>query len=139
MRMRYFVDVNADLFREQAPADGVSAILAHELVHIVALSRGNRIRRFGLVRLISGRYTAKFERGTDLEAIQRGYGDGLKKYRVWVYTHIPPAKLPDKLRNYFSPEEIAAIQIKTKQQPGLFAYWHRHVPANLQEIQKGGP
>jgi hypothetical protein len=137
MRMRYFVDVNPALFQEQAPSDGVCAILAHELVHAVSLSRGNRIRRFGLVRLLSKEQAAKFERRADLEAIHRGYGDGLRSYRIWVYAHIPPNKLQEKRRNYFSPEEIAAIQKKVQERPDLFAYWSTHVPANLQEIQNG--
>jgi len=41
----------------------------------------------------------------------------LKSYRAWVYGHILPSKLPEKLRNYFSPEEIAAIQIKLQEEP----------------------
>ena len=122
MPMQYFVDVNPALFQEQAPSDGVCAILAHELVHIVSLSRGNRIRRLGLVRLLSKRQTAKFERRTDLEAIHRGYGDGLRTYRKWVYAHISPDKLPEKRRNYFSPEEIGAIQILLQERPELFGY-----------------
>jgi hypothetical protein len=135
MPMQYFVDVNPALFQEQAPSDGVCAILAHELVHIVSLSRGNRIRRLGLVRLLSKRQTAKFERRTDLEAIHRGYGDGLKRYREWVYVHIPPQKLPEKQRNYFSPEEVATVQILLQERPELFGYWRRHVPMSVQEIQ----
>ena len=137
MPMQYFVDVNPALFQEQAPSDGVCAILAHELVHIVSLSRGNRIRRFGLIRLLSNRQTAKFERRTDLEAIHRGYGDGLRSYRKWVYVHISPNKLPEKRRNYFSPEEIGAIQILLQERPELFGYWNAHVPMSLQEIQNG--
>jgi hypothetical protein len=137
MPMRYFADVNPALFQEQAPSDGFCAILAHELAHVVSLSRGNRIRRFGLVRLLSKRQTAKFERRTDLEAIHRGYGDGLKSYREWVYAHIPPHKLPEKRRNYFSPGEIGAIQILLKKRPELFGYWNGHVPMSLQEIQNG--
>ena len=134
--MRYFVDVNPALFQKQSPSDGVCAILAHELVHVVSLSRGNRIRRFGLVRLLSKQQTAKFERRTDLEAIHRGYGDGLKSLRGWVYAHIPPNKLKEKRRNYFSPEEIAAIQKQLQERPDVFDYWSQHVPANLQEIQR---
>src|SRR6266852_2767066 len=136
MRMRYFVDVNPALLQRQAPSNGTCAIVAHELAHVASLSRGNRIRRLGLIRLISERYTVKFERGADLEAIHRGYGDGLKAYRTWVYNHIPPDKLPQKLRTYFSPEEITAIQVKLREQPNLFEYWKRHVPTNLQEIQR---
>jgi hypothetical protein len=137
MPMRYFADVNPALFQEQAPSDGVCAILAHELAHVVSLSRGNRIRRFGLVCLVSKRQTAKFERRTDLEAIHRGYGDGLKSYREWVYAHLPPHKLPEKRRDYFSPEEIVAIQILLEKRPELFGYWNAHVPMSLQEVQNG--
>jgi hypothetical protein len=136
MRMRYFVDFNPALLQRQAPSDGTCAIMAHELAHVASLSRGNRIRRLGLIRLISERYTVKFERGADLEAIHRGYGDGLKAYRTWVYSHIPPDRLQQKLRTYFSPEEITAIQVKLQEQPDLFEYWKRHVPTNLQEIQR---
>jgi hypothetical protein len=136
MRMRYFVDVNPALLQRQAPSDGVCAILVHGFAHVVSLSRGNRIRRLGLIRLISERYTVKVERGADLEAIHRGYGDGLKAYRTWVYNHIPPDRLQQKLRTYFSPEEIAAIQTKLQEQPDLFDYWKRHIPRNLQEIQR---
>ena len=133
-RMRYFLEVNPDIATRQAPTDGVCAILAHELVHIAALSHGNRIHRLGLVRLFSKRYTATFERRTDLDAIHRGYGDGLKNYRNWVYNHIPPGNLKQKKRNYFSPEEIENIQRRLREKPELFVYWSKHVPLNLQEV-----
>ena len=136
MPMRYYADVNPAVLQRQAPSDGVCAIIAHELAHVASLIRGNRTRRLGLIRLISERYTVKFERGADLEAIHRGYGDGLKAYRTWVYNHIPPDRLQQKLRTYFSPEEIEAIQMKLQEQPDRFEYWKRHVPTNLQEIQR---
>jgi hypothetical protein len=135
-RMRYFVEVNPTLFDKQAPSDGVCGVLAHELSHVVALSRGNRIRRLSLIRLLSIGYTAQFERKTDLEAIHRGSGDGLKSYRTWVYAHIPASALPAKRRNYFSPEEIEAIQQRLRGQPGLFAFWKKHAPRNLAEIER---
>lgn len=138
MPMCYFVDVNPALFLGPPVSDGTCAILAHELAHVVSLSRGNRIRRLGLIRLLSQRYAVKFERGADLEAIHRGYGDGLKTYRTWVYSHVPPGKPQEKRRNYFSPEEITALQMKLQEQPDLFQYWSLHVPTNLQEIQRTG-
>ena len=135
-RMRYFVEVNPALFGQQAPPEGVCAVLAHELSHVVSLNHGSRIRRLSLIRLLSRSYTAQFERKTDLEAIHRGYGDGLKSYRAWVYAHIPAGALPAKRRNYFSPEEITAIQQRTRERPGLFVSWSKHAPQNLQEILK---
>jgi len=131
--MRFRVEVNPKLYSEKAPGDGVCAILAHELVHVTDLKRGNRIRRFGLVRLLSGRYTARFERKTDLEAIARGYGEGLKGYRAWVYGHVPPGKVEGKKRRYFSPEEIAAIEKGLHQKPELLDYWRKRVPMSLEE------
>ena len=134
-RMRFFIEVNPEMFQQQAPSDGVCGILAHELVHVVSLSHGNRIRRFGLVRLLSKSRTSRFERGADLEAIHRGYAEGLKSYRNWLYAHVPAGKVPEKRRNYFSPVEIDAVEEQLRAQPDLYEYWRKHVPMNLQEIQ----
>jgi hypothetical protein len=132
--MHYFVEMNPRIIVAGPPSPGFCAILAHELVHIKGMSRGNRVRLLGMVRLVSPGYTAKFERSADLEAIQRGYGEGLSAYREWVYQHIPPSALKRKRRNYFSPEEIAAILRLSEADPSLPAYWKKHVPLNLQQI-----
>jgi hypothetical protein len=133
-RMHYFVEMNPRIAAIGPPERGVCAILAHELVHIFRMSAGNRIRLFGLVRLASAGYTARFERAADLEAIRRGYGAGLATYREWVYKNIPAKALKQKKRNYFSPEEITAILRLSAADPGLFAYWGKHVPMNLEQI-----
>jgi hypothetical protein len=137
--MRYTVQVNPRLFAEQAPVAGVCGILAHELAHVVALRHGNRIRRLGLVRLLGGKSTRRFERGTDLEAIQRGYAAGLKDYRSWIYAHIPARDLETKRRRYFTPEEIDAIEKRLREEASALAYFRRHVPLNLAEIQAAMP
>jgi hypothetical protein len=134
-RMQYFVEVNPELFARDAPADGVCAILGHEMAHIADFSHGNRIRLFRLVRLLSSGYTVRFERKADLEAIRRGFGPGLINYRNWVYANIPAAKIEEKKRNYFSPQEISAIQELTRANPQLFDYWKRKVPLNQNEIE----
>ena len=138
MKVRFFVEVNPVLFSLSPPSDAVCAILAHELSHVTAMSHGNRLREFGLVRLLSKRFTPKFERRTDLEAIHRGYGDGLESYRRWVYAHVPADKLAAKKRNYFSPEEIEAIEGRLRAEPGLYEYWRRQVPLNLGQIKAAG-
>ncbi len=106
--MRYFVEVNPEAFARQAPADGLCAIVAHELVHVRQMSRGNRIRILGFVRMLSRSYTTKLERATDREAIRRGYGRGLIAYRRWLYANIPAASVAAKRRDYLMPEEIVA-------------------------------
>lgn len=105
-RMRYFVEVNPRLLELNPPPDGVCAILGHELAHIGSMNRGNRLRLFALVRLASAGYTTRFERKADMEAIRRGFGPGLKRYREWVYRNIPPETVARKKRDYLTPEEI---------------------------------
>jgi hypothetical protein len=133
--MRYFVEVNPELFTRGAPADGVCAILGHEMAHVADLSHGNRIRLFRLIKLLSSGYTIRFERRADLEAIRRGFGPELIAYRNWVYNNIPPAKVPEKKRNYFSPPEITVILELTRTNRQLFDEWKRTVPLNQAEIE----
>ncbi len=133
-RMRYLVFVNPRVFEMQAPEEGVRAIIAHELAHLVCFKHRNRVRLVGLVRLTSNHFTARFERWADLKAISLGYGEGLKEYRQWLYCNVPASKLADKQRNYFSPDEINAISSKARARPELFEYWLKHVPLNMNQI-----
>jgi hypothetical protein len=133
-KMRYFVRVNPRLFAQAAPEAGIRAIIAHELGHVFDFQRKNRVKLLGLVRLVSKNYTARFERRTDLQAISRGYGDGLKAYRTWLYQNVPAEKLAEKKRNYFSPEEIEAIQTQLIVNPSQINYWFKHVPLKLEDI-----
>lgn len=135
-RLRYLLKVNRRVFADGAPEDGVRAILAHELAHVLFYHSRNRLALLGLVRLVSKGYTAHFERGADLVAIERGYGDGLKSYRAWLYMHIPPNKIEEKKRNYFSPAEIDALQLALRNHPELMKRWHQHPPRSLVEIER---
>lgn len=135
MPMRYVIKVNADVWSRQAPEESVRAILVHELAHVQQLSHGMRVRRLGLMRLLFDRSEARFERTADLIAIERGFGRGLRVYREWLYRNIPPGAERQKRRNYFSPEEIDAIDRRTRERPDLFHYWRRKVPMNLTDIE----
>ena len=118
-RMRYVMSVNSQLCSLQAPEDGVRAIMAHELAHVVYYKRGSRWRLFGMVRYLSPQWRANFERGADRAAIHRGFGPGLKAYRLWLYRNVPPDKLPEKMRNYLSPDEIeVAVRLAATGQTG---------------------
>ena len=133
-RMQYLVFVNPRVFDLGAPDAGVRAILAHELGHVLYFKTRNRLKLLGLVRLASKASTQRFERWADLQAISRGYGEGLKDYRQWVYQNIPASKLAAKRLNYFSPDEIDAILFASRARPDLLAYWLKHVPLNLDQI-----
>jgi len=108
-RMRYSILANERLATLDAPAEGVRAIVAHELAHVAYYRSGPRVRLLGLVRLVNPAARARFERAADREAIRRGYGPGLKAYRVWLYGHIPKDKVSAKKRDYLTPDEIDAI------------------------------
>jgi len=133
-RMRYLIFVNQRAFDREAPDTGVRAILAHELGHVLYFKTRNRLKLMGLVRLASKTSTHRFERWADLQAISRGYGEGLKEYRQWVYRNIPASKLDPKRLTYFSPDEIDAILLASRARPDLLEYWLKHVPLDLHQI-----
>lgn len=107
-RMQYVIRVNDGPGIRTAPADADRAILAHELAHVQYYASGNRIHLLGLIRFSCARYRRNFERQADLEAIQLGYAQGLKNYRLWLYQHVSAKALLEKKRDYLSPEEIDA-------------------------------
>lgn len=135
-KMQYKIEVNPAVYVRNAPEDGIKAILAHELAHIVYYRGKNRAQLLGLGKLAADKsFTAKFERKADLEAIAAGYGEGLIAYRKWLYKNIGPEKLEEKRRNYFSPEEIELILQIMKKKPGVINYWRENVPRNLEDIR----
>ena len=134
-KLRYLLKVNRRLFDQAATEAALRAILAHELGHILAFKSKARWRLLALVQLPSPVFTARFERRTDLLAIARGYGVGLKAYREWLYQHIPARKLTEKKRNYFSPAEIDALLHKMQTQPERLKSWLKHPPRSLPEIE----
>jgi hypothetical protein len=138
-RMRFYVEVNPLVFDRGAPEQGVRAIIAHELEHVLYFSKRPRIRMLSIAGLASSDFTARFERRADLRAIGRGYGSGLILYRQWLYGNITDSALKEKRRDYFSPEEIAAIQLIIQKRPEALRGWLRHVPLNIEDIKKQSP
>ena len=133
--LHFLLQINPQVFDKNAPENGIRAIIAHELAHAAYYKRHNRFELLGLINLQSKSFTARFERGADLQAIKRGYGAGLKDYREWLYNNIPATKIAAKKRDYFSPEEIDLILNAIKEKPGLIDYLIKNVPRNLAEIQ----
>ena len=82
----------------------------------------------------------RFERRADLEAISRGYAEGLKTYRQWLYQHVSGTKLGTKLKEkqqtYFSPTEIDVPASVIETCPGLLQFWMKNPPLNLKEIEE---
>ena len=136
-KLRYTIMFNPEALNRQAPAEGLRAIVAHELAHIDYFRSHSRISLLGLVLMLSPSFATRFERQADLEAIALGYGPGLQVFRTWVYRNVPAERVEEKKRDYFSPEEIEAILRAQKQHPGIMGTFSRCVPRNLAEIELG--
>lgn len=135
-KIQTIIFVNPLVFEKNAPENGIRAILAHELAHALYYQGKNRLQLFGLVKLLNGESSAKFERGADLVAIFRGYGKGLIEYREWLYTNIPPQNIAIKKRNYFTPEEINLLILTFEANKSVFERLSKNVPLNLIELEK---
>ena len=135
-QLRYQVLYNPAALSRRAPPDGLRAILAHELAHIDYFHRESRMGLVSLVLLLSAPFAARFERAADLEAIWLGYGPGLESYRVWLYRNVPPSRMEEKRRDYFSPEEIEAILRAAQQNPQIMGVFSACVPRGLKEVER---
>lgn len=135
-KMRHIIYVNPKMLELNAPEEGIRGILAHELAHIVYYTKKNRFELLGLLSLASNDFTAKFERKADLEAIARGYGEDLIKYREWLYQNIPANDLASKKHNYFTPEEISLIIPAIEKDADLIERLRKDIPRNLEETEQ---
>ncbi len=106
----YVIRFHPSVLKSDLKDAALDAILAHELCHIV-MYRG--MSNFALVQLAlqyhfgSEEFQSQFERATDLQTVERGYRDGLKDYRVWLYKQLSPEDVPQKKRLYLTPEELS--------------------------------
>lgn len=135
-QLRMSILINPIVYSRNAPAQGLRAILAHELAHILYFKRKNRLQLLGLIGLVNGGFNAKFERRADLVAIERGYGIGLIEYRKWLYQNINEGEISDKKRNYFTPEEIALVITAINENPGIIKVLKKNVPGDLKEVKE---
>jgi hypothetical protein len=113
-RMRYVIRVNSGATLLPAPEDARQAIVAHELAHLAYYAKGNRLHLLGLLRFPGKGFRERFEKRADVEALKRGYAQGLKQYRIWLYEHVTPSSLVEKKRDYLSPDEIDALDRTTR-------------------------
>jgi len=135
-RLHYMVFVNPETFRRGVPVDALRAIVAHELAHINYYQSQSRMGLLSLVRLLVPASNARFERKADLDAIALGYAPGLRSFRLWLYRNIPADRMSEKMRDYYSPEEIDALLMAEGERPGSMSTFIRCVPRNLAEIHE---
>jgi len=133
-KLRYMILFNSDAILRQVPAEGLRAIVAHELAHINYYESQSWMGLVSLVGLLLPSFTARFERKADLDAIALGYGPGLEIYRTWLYRNIPREAEGEKKRDYYAPQEIEALLQAETKHPGIMSKFRRCIPRNLGEI-----
>ncbi len=138
----YLVNYNPRILELNCPTVAIEGILAHELSHTLDYVKGGipaLLEVLNAIRLPLS--NQRYERHTDLQAIFRGYGEGLIAYRQWIYPRLTPSELREKRRNYYTPEEIQLIMTTYQQQPvaeqkSLEQLLLQTVPLNLNDLRK---
>jgi len=76
-----------------------------------------------------------FERLTDIDAITRGYGKGIKAYREIVFQGLSENQKRIKSERYFTVEELDEIIAAHQYYPQLREGWLKEPPLNIARIQ----
>jgi len=110
----YVIQVNPGLFARQLPLEAARAILAHELSHTLDYQRQglSGLARVGWQVMFHNQH---YEHRTDIQAISRGFGEGLIAYREWIYGQIPPTDLAKKQSTYYQPAQIRQLMQRWEQ------------------------
>lgn len=107
-KRRAKLKVNKSIF-QCAPSDNaLRAILIHEAKHLLDYFSLNFT---GYLKLLNA-YTdshrrAKYERSTDLYVLEKGFKEGLKEYREWIYLRLKPEEIKTKQCFYLTANEIS--------------------------------
>lgn len=108
MKRTYGIQINEKIFQCSPTADAIRAILVHEIKHIQDYTRMGMfsLESFALKYALNKKFRTRYERTTDLAALELGLAEGLKEYREWLYQWLNHRQLATKKRFYFTPEEI---------------------------------
>jgi hypothetical protein len=102
----YRIMVNQRLLDTPPSPVALDAILTHELKHVADYSRLNWPALFWFGMKYELFPIAGYEHKTDEAALANGQACGLIEYRLWLYSHEAGKGLEEKVRDYYSPDEI---------------------------------
>jgi hypothetical protein len=104
----YSLHYNTRLLDDPPSPAAVTAILIHELKHIRDYTRMSSIDLIAFAIRYSTQDTRAYEHQTDEYVLQHRWGPALKLYRLWLYAHEDDAGRQEKMRIYYTPDEIDA-------------------------------
>lgn len=136
-KVRYKITINPKLFNMELPLFALEGILAHELAHTAYYVSQGRMATImtGLVFLNHSKHI-DFERRTDIDAITRGYGEGIKAYREIIYHELTDEQRIIKNQRYLSVDEIDELIVAYRNYPELKEFWLEKPPLNIADIRR---
>ena len=104
----YTMMYNPVLFEDPPSWAAVEAIVLHEFKHTIdyTMMNGQELAEFGV--WYANGDISEYEHETDEFALELGFAEGLKAYRLWLYDHVSPETAEQKRYDYYTPEEIDA-------------------------------
>jgi hypothetical protein len=116
--------------------EALYGVLAHELSHIVHYKHTSPLGLIGIgIKTTNSRTNARFERGTDIQTVARGYGPQLRSYRLWLTKVLSTNEVEQKFQTYLSPNEVNLVQAALVKCPKVYDSWMKRAPLNLEEIK----
>jgi hypothetical protein len=132
---RYKIAVNPELFALEVPNDALAGVVAHELAHTLDYQRRDRLGLMELLpALVFSDANVRFERWTDLQAVARGYGPSLLRYRQWQRSVLTDAQWRRKLITYYGPRDLALLIDVRGRCPQAFYAMLSRPPRSTREI-----
>jgi len=104
-RRRYRVHYSTELFADPPPPDAVVAILDHELEHVRHYTTMSSATLAGFALDYAVGRAARYERATDQHPVAVGCGEGLARYREWLYARLTERQQRRKQVIYLTPDE----------------------------------
>lgn len=102
----YVIFVSPGIFQDPPSELAVEAIISHEMFHVQDYLTMTPSELILLGIRSAKKAPRKYERATDLKALELGYADGLYQYRIWLKRQLPAKKLKEVYNSYYSPKEI---------------------------------
>jgi len=135
-KVKYKITINPKLLQLNLPLFALEGILAHELAHTAYyVTRGRLKTALTIFVFFNHHKHVAFERLTDIDAITRGYGKGIKAYREIVFQGLSENQKRIKSERYFSVEELDEIIAAHQYYPQLREGWLKEPPLNIARIQ----
>jgi hypothetical protein len=137
--LTYSIEANPRAFAAGIPPDALRGVLGHELAHTLDYELRTdagveKLRLVALLPLVLSPSSNDWERRTDLVAVDRGFGEGLLRYRAWQFRLLSREAVREKRSIYYGPLELSLLIDVKARCPAVFASFLSKAPGSAREI-----